>query len=251
MMKKYFLTMLVFLSGATAFGQAKSTDNRNQIWTGYFNQTRFSDRWGAWVDVQLRTKDDFFSELSTLIFRPGITYYLHDNTKLTAGYGYIRNFPVGGTQEVVQPEHRPWQQVQWHTKYAKLRTMQYLRLEERYRRKMANDSTLAKGYHFNFRVRYNFLLQIPLVSRPLKKGDLSLILNDEVHVNFGKEVVNNYFDQNRLFAGLAIQLNGSDNLQIGYLNQFVQLPAGNRYRNVHAARIFLFHNLDLRKTKSP
>jgi hypothetical protein len=31
------------------------------------------------------------------------------------------------------------------------------------------------------------------------------------------------------------------------MNLFQQLAAGNRYRSIHAGRIFYFHNLDLRK----
>ena len=44
-----------------------------------------------------------------------------------------------------------------------------------------------------------------------KKGivphSFSFVVNDEVHINFGKEIVNNYFDQNRFFVGLKYQLN--------------------------------------------
>jgi len=245
-MNRHFILALLFaLSNAVAYAQKQTTD-LTQVWTGYFNQTRFSKHWGAWFDAQLRTKDDFVDDLTVLIIRPGITYYVNDALKLTAGYGYITHFDQDNFK-VSRPEHRPWQQVQWHTRYGKNRTAQYLRLEERYRRKIAPDSTLASGHNFNFRFRYNFLWQIPLNGAELRKGSLSLILNDEVHVAFGKEVVYNYFDQNRFFAGLAFNVNPTDNIQLGYLNVFQQLPAGNRYRSIHAARIFYFHNLDLRK----
>jgi hypothetical protein len=128
--------------------------------------------------------------------------------------------------------------------------MQWLRLEERYRRKILNDSTLGKGYSFNFRLRYNFLFQVPLTKKDTKAGGLSFVVNDEVHVNFGKQIVYNYFDQNRFFAGLAYPINASNNIQFGYMNLFQQLAAGNQYRSIHAARIFYFHNLDLRRKDS-
>jgi len=242
-MKGILLFVISFGLVSSAFAQ-KETDNTGQIWTGYFNQTRFSKRWGVWLDVQLRTKEKTVQDLSQFIFRPGLTYYLNDRTKLTAGYAYIRHFPADNHRNVAQPEHRPWQQIQWHTQYPHVRTMQYLRLEERYRRKILNDSTLGEGHNFNFRVRYAFLLQVPLSKQPVKKGALSFILNDEIHVNLGKQVVYNYFDQNRFFAGLALHLNAHDNLQFGYMNLFQQLAAGNRYRYIHAARVFFFHNLD-------
>ena len=245
--KKALLFLIIYLLLFTsAFSQEKSRSSHNQVWFGYANQTRLSKHWGFWLDAQLRTKENFFEDLSVSIIRPGITYYVSDALKLTAGYAYITQYPQD--QFIVsRPEHRPWQQVQWHARHGRNRTTQYFRLEERYRRNIAPDSTLADGYQFNFRARYNFLWQIPLQKAELTKGAFSLILNNEVHIAFGKEVVYNYFDQNRFFAGLAFHLNQTDNLQLGYLNVFQQLPSGNRYRTLHAARLFYFHNLDLRK----
>lgn len=237
--------LLGLLFAATSHAQQKTTQQVEQLWTGYFNQTRLSNKWGFWFDGQLRTKEDFFQDFSQFIIRPGITYYLNDATKLTAGYGYIHHYPAEGHKEIAQPEHRPWQQLQWHTRYGKLRTMQYLRLEQRLRRRILNDSTLASGHNFNHRLRYAFLLQVPLTPEA-KKGSLSFIANDEVHVAFGEQVLN-YFDQNRFFLGLAYHVNAHDNIQFGYMNLFQQLGGVGRYRAIHAARIFYFHNLDLRR----
>lgn len=239
----------MMLSGDVEAQPVKQTEEMEQVWVGYAGQARFSKRWGAWLDVQQRTKDHFFKDFSQLLIRPGLTYYLNDAAKLTAGVAYIHHYPADNHAKIAQPEWRPWQQIQWHTKYKRLRTMQWFRLDERYRRKVLNDSTLAPGYQFNFRARYNFLLQVPLGDANPKKGDLSFILNDEVHVNFGKQVVYNYFDQNRFFAGFAYHVNASDNIQFGYMNLFQQLSAGSRYRTIHTARVFYFHNLDLRSAK--
>jgi hypothetical protein len=66
-------------------------------------------------------------------------------------------------------------------------------------------------------------------------------------VNLGKEIVYNYFDQNRFFIGLGYHVNSHDSIQLGYMNVFQQLTVGNRYKDIHAGRVFYFHNLDLRK----
>ncbi len=241
------ILILSLVISSAASGQVKTTSHINQVWVGYLNQTRLSNKWGTWTDLHLRTKEDFFSNLSVGIVRVGITYYVSDAVKLTAGYAFVNFFPGDNHKNISQPEHRPWQQVQWHTKYAKTRTMQWLRLEERYRRKILNDSTLASGYSFNWKLRYNFLFQVPLSKKGPEPKTWSFIVNDEVHINFGKQIVNNYFDQNRFFLGFAYQTNKTDNLQIGYMNVFQQLAAGNQYKSIHTARVFYFHNLDLRK----
>jgi hypothetical protein len=126
--------------------------------------------------------------------------------------------------------------------------MQWIRLEEKYRRKILNDSTLASGYNFNYKLRYNLFYEIPFSQKP--ENRLSFVVNDEVHINFGKQIVYNYFDQNRFFLGFKFNTNKHDNVQLGYMNQFQQLPAGNRYRNNHVIRLFYFQNLDWRKKKS-
>ena len=43
-----------------------------------------------------------------------------------------------GYTNVSQPEHRIWHQLQLHTKYGKVRTMQWVRLEERFRQNIKN-----------------------------------------------------------------------------------------------------------------
>ncbi len=128
--------------------------------------------------------------------------------------------------------------------------MQWFRLEERYRRKILNDDSLADGYNFNWRLRYNIWYEVPFFKNGTDINSWSFIVNDEVHVNFGKQIVNNYFDQNRFFLGFKYQAGKQSNLQFGYMNWFQQLPAGNRYRNSNVIRIFFFQNFDLRK-KAP
>jgi hypothetical protein len=246
--KGIIVFLSILLSGAVA-GQTKQTQHVQQVWMGYFNQTRLAEKWGIWTDVHLRTKEDFFTQYSQALARLGLTYYLNNDTKFTAGYAYVNHFPADNHKNISQPEHRPWQQLQWHTRYPKLRLMNWFRLEERFRRKILNDEQLAEGYSFNFRLRYNILSQFAMGSQPFKKGTFSFVLSDEVFVNAGKEILYNSFDQNRFFAGFAYYLNDHDNLQFGYMNVFQQLPSGNRYRSNHVARIFYFHNLDLRKKK--
>jgi len=241
------LLIVVIFSCLQLTAQTKSTTHVEQVWLGYFNQTRFSDKWGMWADLHLRTKEDFFNDLSTGIIRLGLTYYLNDDTKLTAGYAYVNHFPAENHENVSQPEHRPWQQIQWHSRYPNLRIMQWFRLEERFRRKILNDDELADGYSFNYRIRYNIFTQFPLSKRKFQPNTLSFVVNDEVHINFGEQIVYNYFDQNRFFVGFNYHINKHDNLQFGYMNLFQQLAAGNQYRSVHVARVFYFHNLDLRK----
>ena len=247
-MKRLFFSIFLLLAVNIEYLNAQKTVlDEEQLWFGVLNQTRLSNKWGTWTDIHLRFKNDFVKEKSTLILpRLGLTYYVNDDVKLTAGYAYINNYPDGARQ-ITQPEHRPWQQIQWHTKYPKIRLMQWLRLEERYRRKIQNNNTLIDGYNFNYRIRYNFLFTTPLSKKGFGPQSWQFVLNDEIHINPSKNIVYNIFDQNRFFIGLSYQITKMANVQFGYMNLFQQLPAGNQFKNIHAARLFYFHNLDFRK----
>ena len=234
--------MMAFVTMA----QKKST-SENQVWASYNNQTRLSNKIGLWGDFHLRTKENYFDDFSTGIARLGLMYYLSDNTKLTAGYAYVHNYPQAGHTDIARPEHRPWQQVQWHNKFPNLRLMQYVRLEERFRRKIKDNDELADGYNFNWRTRYNLLLNFALNKKPFAPKTISYFVSDEVHINFGNEIVYNSFDQNRLFVGLQYHANSHDVLQFGLMYLYQQLASGNNYRHIYAPRISYFHNLDLRK----
>ncbi len=227
--------------------QTKQTVKYNQVWLGYTSQFRFSNKWGGWADFHLRTKEDFTSQLSQSIARIGIMYFINNDTKLTIGYAYVNQFPGDNHKNISVPEHRPWQQVQWHRPYPKIKLTQSLRLEERFRHKIANDSSLSPGYNFNWKLRYNFTMSIALSKKAFAPHTFSLVLNNDIHVNFGKQIVYNYFDQNRVFAGFAYHVNAHDNLQLGYMNIFFQLAAGNKYRNINALRLYYLHSLDMRK----
>ena len=253
MRKVYIISLILsclILALPRSYGQTptKQVTEREQFWLGYFNQTRLSDKFSVWLDVHAR-RNDFFDRWAQTIVRPGLTYHLSDHTRFTAGYAYISSWPASETEETVRPEHRPWQQINWSGRSKKLQTNQWVRLEERFNRNIANDK-LQDGYHFNFRARYMIALMVPLKGDFIEPGVPFLVLNDEVHVNFGKEILYNYFDQNRLFAGVGYPFAKNLNAQLGYMQVFQQLPAGNRYFKTHALRLFVFHTLDFRKKDS-
>jgi hypothetical protein len=233
----------LFVLHAPAFCQ-KESEHREQTWFAYFNQTRLTNKSGIWMDLHFRMTDNFLKEPSISIARLGYTYFLSDQARLTAGYAYVTQYVQDAGPDI--PEHRPWQQIQWFEKKSYFTMMQYLRVEERYRRKV-EQGELTQDYLFTWRFRYNIAVTIPLKGQSVTARTPFLFINDELHVNAGKNIVNNYFDQNRLFVGLGYQFTTNLNAQVGYLYVFQQLPQGNRYVHIDAIRLFVFHNLDFRK----
>jgi long-subunit fatty acid transport protein len=235
---------LLLVIGQQAFSQTKEFETEEQTWFGYFNQTRFTDKSGMWVDLHLRLTGNFFDQPVVTIARAGYTYYVNDHVKLTAGYAYATRYSTTNGPNI--PEHRPWQQIQWVEKKSWFTMMQWVRLDERFRQKVSAGE-LIDDYSFNYRIRYNMAFTIPLKGKQVVAKTPFLFANNEVMINFGKEIVYNYFDQNRAFVGLGYQFTSHLNAQLGYMYVFQQLPAGNEYLKIHAIRLFVFHNLDLRK----
>jgi len=244
-MKLSILCTIFTLSVSSLLAQ-KTVATDEQAWFAVLNQTRISKKWGFWFDAHLRLKDNYAGHLSQSILRFGPTYFLTDDVRLTAGYAYVHTFPGPGDANIGLSEHRLWQQVQWFTRGPKARLMQRVRLEERYRRKTMNDNELGEGYNFNWRIRYNFALFLPITKKRFEPGGLLFLVNDEMFINFGKNIVYNHFDQNRFFVGLVYQINKHAQLHGGYMNLYQQLPSGNQFRNQHTVRVFYFHNFDLR-----
>ena len=228
--------------GHPAFSQ-KSTEVRDQLWLAYFNQTRFTQKSGLWTDLHIRFTDNFIRQKSQLFLRFGYTYYFTDDVRLTLGYAYIHTYGQSGSPDF--PEHRPWQQIQWFEKKKVFSLTQLFRIEQRYRRKIVAGE-LTDAYAFNWRFRYSIGFIFPL------KGTTKtpfLFLNDDLYVNAGKEIVNNYFDQNRLVLGVGYQFTRHINAQLAFMYAFQQLPTGNQYLNINAVRLYIYHNIDLRKAK--
>ncbi len=235
---------LLLVVGQQAFSQTKEFETEEQTWFAYFNQTRFTNKSGLWVDLHLRLTGNFVDQPGITIARAGYTYYLNDHAKLTAGYAFATRYSTTGGPNV--PEHRPWQQIQWTEKKNWFTMMQWIRLEERFRQKVSAGE-LIDDYSFNYRIRYNMAFTIPLKGKQVVAKTPFLFANNEVMINFGKEIVNNYFDQNRAFVGFGYQFTSHLNAQLGYMYVFQQLPAGNEYLKINAIRLFVFHNLDFRK----
>ncbi len=251
-MRKIYLFYLIFMTKSIYAQNVSQTKDEEQLWLGYFNQTRLTDKWGIWADLHFRAKDEFIQEPSKALLRIGGTYYINDDLKLTNGYTYVNHYPDDGHANISQPEHRIWQQVQFHTKLKKIKYMNWLRLEERFKHKIKNDNELADGYNFDLRLRSNFMFSFPLSKKGIIPKTFSAILNDEIFINIHSSNQNNYFpfDQNRFFAGIAYNISSYSNLQLGYMNVYQQLSPNTKFLNINAIRLFYFQNIDLRKKKT-
>jgi hypothetical protein len=238
-MKTFVICIATLISISAVSQELKTTEQRNMAWFAYFNQLRFTNKSGIWLDAHLRLNDDFVKETHAVLGRVGYTYYISDKTRVTLGYCYQLQPGHHGAADV--SEQRPWQQIQWTEKKSWFNMMQWVRVEQRYRKAGDADYTFL-----SHRVRYNMSFTIPLTRKEVAPKTPFLFANNEVFINLGENIVYNYFDQNRFFVGFGYQFTSHLNAHLGYMNVFQQTATGNKYVNTDAIRLFVFQHLDFR-----
>lgn len=81
------------------------------------------------------------------------------------------------------------------------------------------------------------------------KGRIGLALYDEIFVNFGKNVANNVFDQNRAYAAITYALPKKSRLEIGFMEQTLQQRSGRVIENNHTLMVSIFSTLAIGNRK--
>jgi len=79
----------------------------------------------------------------------------------------------------------------------------------------------------------------------------SLSAAEELSVQFGKEVVYNTFDQNRIFLGIKQNITPQLSLDIGYMNVYQQKSSGYQYDMNHTMRVFFYYSIRWKKEIKP
>lgn len=222
---------------------AKMVTEQTQVWLAYMTQTRFSDSFSWWNDFHFVPK-------GFLVLRTGLTYHPHQRVALTAGYGYL-GLPVrSGEADLSRSEHRPWAQALFTNPIDESwSTLQRVRYESRFRQKVEDGETVS-GYDFNHRIR--FMFQVRRDFKEWAWGESNsfvpyAVLADEVLLNFGEQIIYNHLDQNRVTAGIGVA-HGGLSFQVGYMNRYSQLPAGDQFVMNHTMLFWVFHNIDLRSS---
>ncbi|HTF82389.1 MAG TPA: DUF2490 domain-containing protein [Cytophagales bacterium] len=243
-MYKSFCIVLLF--PFTWCAAQKTVAHKNENWLHAFTSIRLSSKIGITVDAGYRFKGLFEGTTQTL-FRMGGVYYFNNNTFLTVGMAYFNSYPaLNGTKDLVIPEFRPYQRLFINSTLGSLQISHRYRLEERFTRKYINEDLLDE-FKYNYRFGYQLNVQIPLRGKTLEPNELFTVFYDEVFLNFGKQVVTNYFDQNRIFAGLGYQINKSSFIIAGYQHIWQQTSTPSKFNSIDCARVVYMYNFDLRK----
>jgi hypothetical protein len=224
----------------------KEVVTKNEIWTHTFVNVRLNNKFSANVDIAYRSKNLFEATTQTLM-RVGLSYHIDNSMFFQVSMAYFKAYPAqNGTNDLNIPEIRHAQRLFVNSTKGIFQISQRYRLEERFIRKN-NKDILLDSYKFNFRFGYQLNVQFPFKGKKIEPKKLFGNISDELFVNFGKQITYNYFDQNRIFAGIGYQFNKAANLVLGYQYIYQQLSTGKKFISTNSLRIAFTYNFDLRK----
>lgn len=258
-MRTRFRGILVFASligGIPSQGQAvKNLETQQLGWFAYLGQVKLSEHWSGVIDLQERAFTDPLAQHQLLV-------RAHALRKLgngwSAGPGLCHFLQWPNDPEALDrssfPELRPYADAMSVVNAGKLRVIHRYRAEARFFR-VSEEGSFGDRYPFgSFRFRYQLAFELPVFSKR-EDGTLTertfLRFVDEVMVNAGSKVVNNTFDQNRLYGGVSHWFSPRFGLELGYQYWISQRPSGQDYFSRHIIRLALNHRFDLSKKQDP
>ncbi|HEU4407635.1 MAG TPA: DUF2490 domain-containing protein [Polyangiaceae bacterium] len=207
---------------ACAPAPALALDHDVQSWSLFFAQGYVVPKLRWYAEVQPRFGNDV-SELDRLLVRPALGYQLTPALSLWAGYAWTPLF-----SPEFRNEHRPFQQVLVENKLDPLFLINRTRFEQR----IIED---ADGV--SLRLRH-------MVRGVVRFGDspLGVAVYDEVFFTLTEPTgaPRRGFDQNRAFVGPNYKFSSVVQAEIGYMNNFINLPPGREDRMNHNIMFMLF-----------
>jgi hypothetical protein len=223
----------------------KEINTQYQAWLSLNTTTRVTDRVGVIGDFHVR-RNDFLEDPSFYFVRFGANFWVTEKFTVAFGYAHMWVAPSREDWHTWTGENRIYEQAQYATKIGSASVLHRFRNEQRWQDEVEDDVFTGET-KFSNRVRYLLSFTIPVSENASVP---SLVLSDEILVQFGSDVVLNTFDQNRFFAGIKKSLSPRWSYDLGYMMVYQQKASGYQYDLNHTLRWFFYFTPDLRETKS-
>lgn len=230
------LSVLLTLAQAqTTTPPSRQVNQQVQTWVSLNTTYRLNRLWGTMSDVHIR-RTDFVQDPSFYFIRFGPNFWIRNNLTASVGYAHLWTAPPREDYQTWGNENRISEQVVFSSRAGSTTILQRLRNEQRWQQRIVNDERTGL-IRFTNRVRYLVSFTFPVSTNPRKPA---LVVAEEFLLQFGKDVVYNTFDQNRLFIGIRQPLNKQWSYDFGYMNVYQQLSSGYQYNMNHTIRLFFY-----------
>lgn len=270
-MKKVLFALTFALINLNSFAQVDPKVDQSNAWVFYTGNHKITEKWGLHTEYQFRRNEGLSKPMQNQI-RLGVDYTFNSKVMLTVGWSYVESYAYGDLQDIDLGsnrynqfkfnEQRIWEQLNLkHEHVGRFHLDSRFRLEQRWSANVKDvnsnpniddfqryyNDTDGGFWKYRNRARYRFRVQVPLTSSEMKDNTLFFVAADEIFANFGKHVSANIFDQNRLYLALGWRFTKSTNVQLGYMNQFIEKGNGVAKENNHTLQVAITHNIDFSK----
>lgn len=228
----------------------KQITHQQLYWLRYYNKLVFSKNY--WLDTEI--EDRRFTNESRqdqlLLPRVHIRRKLGEGWQAGIGFTYfLQTLPQDAEKSItlVRPELRPQQELQYSQKVNSWLGLSHRYwLEERFIRKTKGNE-LIDGYNFNFRFRYQLQVEFKIIKKDSPKGELKAKVFDEIFFNFGKKIIYNSFDQNRVGFSFEYGFFNNLSMEAGVFNWFQEQSSGSQYVSRNILRVTIRHTINITK----
>ena len=241
----YFLLYILLTHTAIIAQTERNVDQQSLLWTRYCNQLTLNEKWSLHSEFDNRL---FLKPVMENLYVLRVQGRYKINEHLETGIGFAYFSVASQIPEVINnfsiPEYRGQQDITWKQNAGKITFNQRFQLEERFIRN-ANKEELLPETTFFWRFRYR--LQFDYTFWKKENQLLKAVLSDEIMFNFGKNIIKNTFDQNRIYAAIQYGINKNVAFELGYLNSFQRRSNGIDYFNRDIIRFSIFHKIKFQK----
>lgn len=222
-----FLRLIAFLILATLISCKNAiaeTIEDGRYWFSLYTQGPLPKENFYWsLDIHPRWREEG-RHFDTLILRPSLIYKITPKTSIWTGYDTINNHPAG--QSSFQ-ENRLWEQVmhQFET-FGGLTLTVRTRFEQRDREDYSD-------------IAHRLRQMVRATTPSSLHQQLSWVIWDELFINLNQTDwgVMRGTDQNRLFLGANWKFDELSNLEVGYINQYVNGKTIDRENHILSSTI--------------
>lgn len=222
-----FLRLIAFLILATLISCKNAiaeTIEDGRYWFSLYSQGPLPKENFYWsLDIHPRWREEG-RHFDTLILRPSLIYKITPKTSIWTGYDTINNHPAG--QSSFQ-ENRLWEQVmhQFET-FGGLTLTVRTRFEQRDREDYSD-------------IAHRLRQMVRATTPSSLHQQLSWVIWDELFINLNQTDwgVMRGTDQNRLFLGANWKFDELSNLEVGYINQYVNGKTIDRENHILSSTI--------------
>lgn len=224
-MKKALFLITVLLISV----QLKAQNGEQSGWLSWLSSFKVNGKLGAHFDLQVRTADRW-DYVRQVIIRPGVTYNFNARQNATLGYANINTFTqLAGASDNQLTENRIWEQFIQSHKINKVFALHRFRVEQRFIERRGAENIFSQRFRYFAR----FVVPFNKYDQVFTKGPYIAVQNELfLHLQNKNELNRSTFDQNRAYVAAGIRLAPKIDVEVGYLNQYINGLSNNTTNHV-------------------